>query len=385
MITRIQLRERIRRIPAGGRLVIAFVIAIAFLNALAWSLDRAAGGSGPGGATSSSFATADDGLAAYASLLERFGYDVQRQRGTLGETALELTTTFVLLDPGDLETSELRTLRRFVELGGILVAGGRFPAQLVGGVLDDPPTWTATGPETAHSLGDDPRFEGLTDIVTAGEGSWTDPGATNPVVGGGDGDLVDVARLGSGQLVLLADVSPLQNQLLAEADNAAFGLALAGDDGGTVRFAEGVHGFGETTGVAAIPTRWKVALGGLVLAALVGMWAKGRRLGPAEETERPLPPPRAAYVDALATTLARTKEPAAAMAPIQAALADTVRQSAALPPDADEAELRRAAVRLGWPPEEVDVMRRAAGKDADLLAAGRALARLQSRSQGGDP
>jgi hypothetical protein len=46
---------------------------------------------------------------------------------------------------------------------------------------------------------------------------------------------------------------------------------------------------------------------GLALAALVALWGLGRRLGPPEDAERPLPPPRAEFVDALAAALERTK------------------------------------------------------------------------------
>src|SRR5207249_7350779 len=106
-----------------------------------------------------------------------------------------------------------------------------------------------------------------------------------------------LGAVGRGRVALLADASPLQNRFLGEADDAALGLALAGPRKRPVAFVESVHGYGRASGVRAIPTSWRWALGGLVLAALVLIWARGRRLGPAERTTRDLPPPRRDYVD----------------------------------------------------------------------------------------
>jgi hypothetical protein len=105
--------------------------------------------------------------------------------------------------------------------------------------------------------------------------------------------------------VLLADASPLQNRLLDAADNAAFGLDVAG--GRPVVFLETVHGYGAAARVfSGLPAEVRWALLGLLLAGLVAVWSAGRRFGPPEDAERALPPPRTEYVDALAAALART-------------------------------------------------------------------------------
>ena len=91
---------------------------------------------------------------------------------------------------------------------------------------------------------------------------------------------------GGGEMELLADGSPIENARIDEADNAAFGLALAGAAGTPVVFAEGVHGYGESRGLGAIPGRWKVALFGLGVAAIVFAWAHARRLGPPDRPTR---------------------------------------------------------------------------------------------------
>src|SRR5262249_56430956 len=101
-------------------------------------------------------------------------------------------------------------------------------------------------------------------------------------------DLATVAPVGRGRVIALADPSPLQNRLLAVADNAGFGLVAAGD-GRTVAFAEGAHGYGHARGLGAIPGRCQAAPLRLTLAALLGGVAAGRRLGPPADAARPRP------------------------------------------------------------------------------------------------
>ena len=104
---------------------------------------------------------------------------------------------------------------------------------------------------------------------------------------------------------MLADTSPLSNEGLGAADNAAFGVALAG--GTPVAFLETVHGYGVSRGFGGLPTEVKWTLLGLLLTSLVAVWAAGRRFGPPEDPDTDPPPPRVEYVEALAGSLARTK------------------------------------------------------------------------------
>ena len=62
-------------------------------------------------------------------------------------------------------------------------------------------------------------------------------------------------------------------------------------------FAEGVHGYGESRGIAAIPSRWKWALFALAAAALAFVWSRARRFGPPDRASRALPPARADGVE----------------------------------------------------------------------------------------
>ena len=171
-------------------------------------------------------------------------------------------------------------------------------------------------------------------MKTAGDGRWTRAGDAQRALAGDEGALLLVRPAGRGRVALLADTSPLQNRLLDEADNAALALALGGR--GPLTFVESVHGYGPQRGLAALPARFGWALIGLLLAALVFMAARGRRLGPPERERRELAPPRRAYVDSLAATMARGKAREEAVAPVRAEARRRLARRAGLRDEADE-------------------------------------------------
>ena len=292
------------------------------------------------------------------------------------DAALSPADTLVVLDPVGFDRDEERAVRRFVERGGRLVAGGAgATALLLEALLADPPAWSSAGIRNAEPVGGAPEVTGLDSVRTAGEGSWSEPGATTPILGDGSRLLATVATLGRGRVVALADPSPLQNRLLATADNAGFGLAAAGD-GRDRRVRRGARtATARRAGSGAIPGRWQAALFGLTLAALLGVVAAGRRLGPPEDAARPLPPARREYVDAVAVSLARTNRPAEALEPLQAAARARLARRAGLPPTASEPQLRAAAARLGWSAHETDALFAPPRTAVDVVAAGSALAR----------
>jgi Domain of unknown function (DUF4350) len=315
----------------------------------------------PGGPASSSYATAPSGLAAYADLLAEDGHAVTQLRDAPARARLDPGSTVVILDPRAVGHADARALRRFLDAGGRLVAGGAEEPRWLDKVLRRPPAWSPEQIGTAVPRARVPETEGVSRVETADVGAWASHGQARPALGSSRRDLLVVAPVGRGRLALLADASPLQNRLLARADDAKLGLSLAGPPGRPVAFVESVHGYGRASGLGAIPTSWRFALGGLVLAALVLIWARGRRLGPAEALERPLPPPRREYVDALAALLERSRDPAAAVEPLQA-------------------ELRRRLERqgaAGLTDEEVESALARPKRPEDVLAAGRALARLE--------
>lgn len=256
----------------------------------------------PEGPPSSSYATTPLGVAAYASLLERAGIPVRRARTSIADREPRAGETLIILDPDVMEPEEVDAIRAWVEGGGRLVLGSSFEPGWIDGLLDDPPAWkespayqrTPLVPLPGVSVVDSPDALGLEEI-----------GGALPILGPENAPMAVEIALGAGQVVLLADTSPLANRALAKEDNAAFGLVLANRK--PVAFLETVHGYGVSRGFGGLPTSVKWTLLGLGLTALVAVWAAGRRFGPPEDPDTDPPPPRVEYVDALAGALARTK------------------------------------------------------------------------------
>ena len=362
--------------PPWARWVIGIVVAVVLLN-VGLSLLRDAF-SRPQGRPSSAYATSSTGTAAFAELLARRGHPVVPLRGPLDES-LPGSGVLVVLDPETITEEEVAALRSWVERGNRLVIGGR-PALWVDGLLDAPPRWSPAAVLAAEPLAPVPETQSVTIVGGEGYGSWEESGEALPVLGLEDSPartLAAVTTTGQGRVTLLADTSVLHNRYLGENDNAVFGLNLAGAPGTPVHFAEGVHGYDNATGLAAIPWRWKLALGGLALAAMTWMVAVGRRLGPPEPEGRDLAPPRRAYVDALTTTLARTKRGDEVVAPVRAAARSKIARRSGLEPDADERELEGAGRTLGLTEEEVAAV--LGRSNDDVVAAGRALVKLGGR------
>src|SRR4051812_5884861 len=327
--------------PRVWRIVGVAVVALVALNLLGSAFNSAIGGT-PGGPRSSSYATGHDGLAAYHDLLDGSGHPTSQLRAKPG-ASLDPSTTLVVLDPRSVRQREARAIGRFVRAGGRLIAGGSSNNDWLKEIVPRAPSWgEGDGPVVAHRLATVPETAGVAAVRTTGEGVWRSAGGTQAALGSRD-VILTVAAVGEGRVALLADASALQNRLLDQADNAALGLALAGPAGRKVVFAESVHGYGRETGLAALPERWKWALIGLLLAAIAWVASRIRRLGPAEEERRPLPPPRREYVDAVAATLARTRNPSAAAERVKAAARRNVARRAGLGPDPPEESVAAAA------------------------------------------
>jgi hypothetical protein len=361
-----------RRWVRAGLVVLALVVA---LNVGAAVLERLF--PDPSGPPGSSYATAPEGLAAYGELLRREGRRVRALRAAPAGARLDPRATLILARPDAVSREDAGALRRFVERGGRLVAGGPSPEGWVEELLDRPPAWAPERVGRAATVAPVPETRAVGAVASTGIGSWKRLGGTLPALRGQAGrPLLTVAALGRGRLALLADTTPLENRTLAVADNAALALALAGDPARPVLFAESVHGFAENSGLEAIPPRWRFALGGLVLSALVLMLARGRRLGPPESRERTLAPPRADYAIAMAGALAKSGRPGEAVEPVRAAARRRLGARAGLGHDALDEHLRHAAGRAGLAPEEVRAVVDGVGDERGALAAGRALARL---------
>ena len=359
---------KLPRSPAAraGLAVLALLVGI---NLLAAVIDAVA--PSPSGPASSSFGTQSQGLAAWAALAEREGLRVRALRDAPSDESLSGGGTVAVMDADRLTGDEARALRAFAERGGRVVAGGRPGGWTRTLLVGDPPQWEDDGPETARTVAAAPESAGVRRVRTAGDGRWERGGADQRVLAGDEGTLLLVTSAGRGRVALLADSSPLQNRLLGEADNAALALALSGR--GPLTFVESVHGYGPARGLAALPARFGWALIGLALAALVFMVARGRRLGPPEPERRDLPPPRRAYVDALAATMARGKQREEAVAPVRAEARRSLARRAGLGP---QPAWHDAAVAAGLEDDEARALTGRADDDATVVATGRALAAL---------
>jgi len=227
-------------------------------------------------------------------------------------------------------------------------------------------------PPVARVLAPAPETGAAANVRTAGDGHWRAAGDAQPVVGGPGGAVVLVRTAGRGRIALVADPSPLQNRLLDQADNAALALALSGP--GPLTFVESAHGYGTATGLAALPARFRWALALLGLSALALIAARWPRLGPVEPPDEPLFPPRRAYVDALAATLAKTHDRAAAIQSVRSAARERLARRSALGRDATAETWTAAARAAGLDDDERRALQE--GIDDDGIAAGRALARL---------
>jgi hypothetical protein len=294
------------------------------------------------------------------------------------DDSLPAEGTVVVLDPEDLTAGEARALRRFAEGGGRVVAGGADPGEWLTELAGEELDWDRGGGEDARVLAQAPETGEAQALRAAGEGHWGSDGDARPLVASGDGPIVLVRETGDGRIALVADPSPLQNRLLDEADNAAFALALAGP--GPVTFVESVHGYGRATGLGALPARFQWGLILLGLSGLLLIVARWPRFGPAEPLERPLFPPRRAYVDALAASLARSRDRTSAVESVRSAARERLARRAALPRDADEEAWAAAARAAGLDDEEVRALIGEVTDDG--IAAGRALARLSREGRG---
>jgi Domain of unknown function (DUF4350) len=353
-------RRRITPLRALVGLVVLFV-------AVSVAIDRYA--PPPGGPEGSSYATAPEGAAAYAELLHRAGHTVRRIRTPLAEQPLDPGSTLVVLDPEGVVPDEARAIGRFVRAGGRLVAAGP-SVNWLARVIDEPPFWTSSAPGDARVVVPVPETAGVTTVAFAEGGRWESLGSTLPILATPEGAVAAVAASGAGRAVLLADAAPLYNHQLARADDAAFGLAVVGGERRPVAFLETVHGYGEETGLAALPARALWVLAGLALAALALVWSVARRLGPPEDDPEPPAPPRRDYVEAVAAGLVASGD--------RAGVADAAVRSARtrLERSAGAGELREAAARLGLDDAETAAV---LGDGGDPLAAGRALAKLEGR------
>jgi hypothetical protein len=326
--------------------------------------------SGPDGSATT---TGPAGLAAFTELLRQTGHGVSSTRAPFDRISLDSDTTIFIIGGASLNTAEVAALREYVERGGRLVVSqeGRLARLL----LDLPPTWRSSRPGEGRPVAPVPTVAGINRVTATGIGAWRDTGEALPVLAGSE-ILAAVAIVGNGQVVLLAQYDMLENENLAAADNARFGLNLAA--GRDAVFAEHlIHG--SAVGLGALSWRWKLAGALLVVALVIWLAAVSRRFGPPEEKERPLPPPRRDYVDALAAGLARTRRPAEVVRPLRQRALQILERTEDLGTAPGERAIMGAATYFGLSEAEISALTGDPKTPAEATTAGRAALRVLAR------
>lgn len=357
----------------SARIAVGAATALA-LVALVFGASRPEGG-GERDPASSASDEGSGGLSIFAALLAENGHEVRR-RGTPSDDPPDPGETAVLLDPGELTAADRDALRAFVAGGGALVLGGDVPAaalEAVSGVQ----TTTTPGSGAARPLLPVAETAGVGTIEARGE-RFASVGGALPIAGDESGDLAAITSVGEGRVLLLSDSSPLRNGDIANADNALFAVELAGPPGRPVAFVEGVSlgDFKGATGLAALPDRWSWSALLLLIAALVYVWARFRRLGEPDREGRDLPPPRSRYVEALAEALARTGSATAAGEPVRTEARRRLLAAGGLGAEADADMLAAVGARQGLDPDLARELSEPPADDGAAVRAGTALAKL---------
>jgi len=157
-----------RRLHPAVRVVIVLVVLVILVNIAVSVLDSSTRGADETAPRSSSLSTGRDGLAGYAELLRRNDHDTQALRGSITDTTLFTSDTLVVLDPVGLDDEDARDIRRFVERGGRLVAGGSSTTRLLAELFPDPPTSSSVGVRIADPVGAAREVADLRTVRSAG-------------------------------------------------------------------------------------------------------------------------------------------------------------------------------------------------------------------------
>ncbi|MGC9961008.1 MAG: DUF4350 domain-containing protein [Acidimicrobiales bacterium] len=384
--------ERWGRLALRWRIVLVAVAAVIFLY-FAGSL---VGGiyqpptTTPTGSSSSLDAT-PTGAEALARLLAAEHHSVRSLTEPLSQASLPTDGTLFVLDPAGALTPAAPALERYLYAGGHVVLGGQVPASVLRALLGTAavPVWLPAPSGAAHPVVQTDAVRGVSTVLGGPDGSFSvrsAPGLTILLRGPG-GVLALGTTVGRGTLVLLASSAPLQNALLAGADDAAFALDLAAPASAPVAFDEYDHGLGRAgTGLAGLPAHWKAGLVLVLLAALVWMWSAARRFGPPQQAERELIPPRVAHVDAMAALLASgsTDRLAAAASPLREQGRTRLRRVLRADPGTSDEQLAALAGAGGTSsvsPEAVTALLGTPRSAEDIVAEGRAFVALDRDSR----
>jgi hypothetical protein len=330
----------------------------------------------------SSFDEGSLGFAAWAELLRRSGAEVTELQRPPSSGGLDPETTVVALDIGDPTDEDVQALSTFVEEGGYLIAGGETDRDAVERMTGISPELGGADSGPQLPLLQVPQTESVAEVDPAGGPVYSDAAGGLPALGSSSGDLLLLsAPSATGSSAVLASSDALTNDAIPSADNAQFGLDLAQAGGPTrpVIFLQSLaRSEGQEEGLAALPAAWTAGFAGLLLAGLVLIASRLRRLGPPDGEGAARAEPRSGYVDAMARNLARRGQIPAATEPVRRAALDGIaRRSGARPEEGDEAMLAARAEAAGVPPDEAEALAGPLDSPEAAIKATRALARMR--------
>jgi hypothetical protein len=328
-----------------------------------------------------------DGFAAWAQLLDDAGGQIEDLGRPPSSGGLDPESTVVALDIGDPTGDDVEALREFVAGGGYLIAGGGTDPEALREIAGLEPRLSAPGAGPQLPLVPVAQTEGVATVDPAGGAAWADPGPGLPVLGsssgnllllGGSGDPADPAA--GGQVALLASSDALTNEDITLADNAQFALdlGLAGGPERPIVFLQSLALPGDRQeGVGALPDGWTGGFAGLLLAALVLIASRVRRLGPPDGDPAPAARPRADYIDAMARVLARTGDLAKAAEPVRRAALDGIARRSGGPATDDADMLAARARQAGVQEDEAAALAGPLKEPEAAIKAASALARVR--------
>jgi hypothetical protein len=364
-------RDRVRRVLVRA---IVFVAALNLAVIVGGEI-FAPSSEGPRGST---FSTEGDGSAAWFELLGRIGVDVERRRVPAADATLDAgSMTLVILEPSAarVEEADVDAVERFVRAGGRVVttSGNDFIRRLIPGL-----TRNRADIQRAGAVGEGPELADAAVVRFDSSTYFADVGAVERLLETPAGlPVALVANLGAGRVVALVDSSPVSNQLIAAADNAAFAVGITG--GREVVFDEYVHGYGIGEGLGGLPAALRTLAAVLLLAGVIWIWATGRRLGQPEQAGRALPPARVEFIDAMGATLARSEPGESGYGDLRVRGLELLERYAHGRTDIGT----DTATALGLTEFELDALRQPVRSKQAVEAIGSAVAKLERISVGG--
>jgi hypothetical protein len=378
--------DRWRGIPRRWRVVLLIVCGVVAVELCLSLVSGVAGNSPAGNQASSSFGTSSSGIAAFAQLLSQHGHQVDRLTRPVADVSMPLDSTLFIVDPVGWTGPDTTKVAALVDSGVHVVLVGRPPSDDLLRAMFGPdpiPRWRTEPAGLARAVGSTSLVTGVAKVSSGPSGSIGPTGQSRAVLVGRQGvfGVAGATPPGDPDSVLLASSTFMTNTALADNDNAAFALNLAGPSSRLVVFDEFDHGYGRTgTGLAGLPAWWRRGLGLALLALVVWMVSAARRFGPVQPEARHLIPARVEYADALAANLASLPDGQldGAVGPLKREARQLLCRRSGVLSAADDEEVRRAGETAGVPDHVVAAALAPTHSADDALEVGAALAWLES-------